>query len=325
MLPTALIPIKEFAMKAPLNVPPTTLETIQQIFVSVVIKYLFLACPASQVTFGDPLSRFCLRTCPNNPNYTNSSYEPRTYYADVSTRKCVLTCNATYSTPLFGSNSTRTCEPKCLDYNAYAEVQSTYRICVDRCWSAPTFHYANNLTKTCGTYNNCPSNYYGENSTQLCLEFCPNGTWGYRDSTRRMCLDICPPGFKGDDSTGKRICVSVCPTIPDRYADLNLRICVDLCNDTFYGDPFTRNCVPLCRSSPAYFSYEPTRRCLQKCPYGYFADDRTNVRKCQPASNLCTGRFGDAYKRECVGVCTGPTPVDTFGSGPDCVSCKLPP
>lgn len=134
-------------------------------------------------------------------------------------------------------------------------------------------------------------------------------------------MDQCPAGYVGDDSSSKRICILQCPTVPDRYADLVLRVCVDMCNNTFYGEPIQRTCTQLC-PPPLYFSYEPTRRCVQTCPSGYFADDRTGIRKCQPLSSLCTGRFGDPYLRKCVGICTGPSPVDTFGSGSDCVSCK---
>ena len=88
-------------------------------------------CPASEVTFGDSLSKLCVRECPDNP--TASSGQPDTYYADESNRLCVLTCNASHSSPLFGNNNTRTCVPKCLDHNSYAETQTTHRICVARC------------------------------------------------------------------------------------------------------------------------------------------------------------------------------------------------
>lgn len=138
-------------MKIPTAVLEDTMGTNPLLCVSVVIIFIIIACPASQVTFGDSQSKKCVRTCPTNNGYTAGSYVPQTFYADISNRLCVLTCNASYSTGLFGSNSTRTCETKCLDYQAYSEPQSTYRICVDRCWKLPTFYYANNLTKKCGT------------------------------------------------------------------------------------------------------------------------------------------------------------------------------
>ena len=137
-------------------------------------------------------------------------------------------------------------------------------------------------------------------------------------------MDVCPVNYKGDDSTGRRICVLTCPDIPDRYADLVLRICVDMCNSSMYGDPTTRNCVGVGQCpAPDYFSYQTTRRCVKTCPYGYFADNTTGVRKCQPSSSLCTTGFGDPFLRYCKPICTGPTPVDTFGTGTDCVSCNL--
>ena len=71
-------------------------------------------CPISQGTFGDIESRLCVRTCPVNPSHPTSG--PATYFADVSNRLCVLTCNATHSTGLFGSNNSRTCATKCLDF-----------------------------------------------------------------------------------------------------------------------------------------------------------------------------------------------------------------
>lgn len=160
---------------------------------------------------------------------------PPTYYADPTTnvRLCTLTCTP----PLFGNNSTRTCETTCLDFNSHAESQSSNRVCIDRCWPAPIFRYANNFTKICGTDLNCPTGFFAENITQRCVEFCPSPSWGFRDATRRVCLDKCPDGFAGDNSSGKRLCVTSCPTRPDRYADLVLDICVGLCNDTFFGYP----------------------------------------------------------------------------------------
>ena len=78
-----------------------------------------------------------------------------------------------------------------------------------------------------------------------------------------------------------------------------------------------RTCVALCPDG--YYSYEPTRRCITQCPDGYFGDDTDSVRKCWSASNLCTYGFGDPYLNKCVNVCSGPNPVDLFGSGDDCV------
>ena len=62
-------------------------------------------CPSIQGTFGDPLSRLCVRSCPSNPLSTG----PLTYFADISIRQCVLVCNASYSSGLFGNNNSRTC------------------------------------------------------------------------------------------------------------------------------------------------------------------------------------------------------------------------
>lgn len=122
----------------------------------------------------------------------------------------------------------------------------------------------------------------------------------------------------GDNSTSKRVCVAVCPTVPDLYADLVNNVCIDTCIGGLFADPTTRSCVPLCPST--YFSY--AGKCVKVCPATYFADDTATVRKCQPSSADCGVRFGDAYLRACVTTCTGPSPVNTFGSGDDCVSCN---
>jgi len=124
------------------------------------------ACNASLGTFGDPVSGRCVSQCPVNP-----SSGPSVYYADISIRQCVLTCNAayttgsttTYTTGLFGNNNTRTCVFICQDLNSYAEVQANnpYRVCVARCFPAPAFHYANNQTMVCGPSLACPLNQFG--------------------------------------------------------------------------------------------------------------------------------------------------------------------
>ena len=59
-----------------------------------------------------------MRECPDNPDAALN--QPDTYYADPSIRQCVLTCNGSHTTPLFGNNNTRQCVPKCLDINSYA-------------------------------------------------------------------------------------------------------------------------------------------------------------------------------------------------------------
>ena len=73
-------------------------------------------------------------------------------------------CSATNS--FFGNNDTRTCVPKCLDRNSFAEDQTDFRVCVSRCLDAPIFRYANNLTKICVASIACPAGYYGLDSTQ---------------------------------------------------------------------------------------------------------------------------------------------------------------
>ena len=58
------------------------------------------------------------------------------------------------------------------------------------------------------------------------------------------------------------------------------------------------------------------------CPLTYYGDDTASVRYCHPLSSDCTYGYGDDYLKKCMAICTGPSPVDTFGSGNDCVSCK---
>ena len=108
----------EFVKRIPMIVPMAILETTPPISVSIVIICSNVVCPASEVTFGDELSKTCVRECPDNPN--NHLNQPDTYYADISNRLCVLTCNGSHTSPLFGNNNTRTCVPRCLDDNAYA-------------------------------------------------------------------------------------------------------------------------------------------------------------------------------------------------------------
>lgn len=104
------------------------------------------------------------------------------------------------------------------------------------------------------------------------------------------------------------------------WADLNLHTCVNPCPATgdYYGEDTGRTCTTLC--PPGTFAYTPTRRCLSKCPTGYYADDTPTVRKCWPAFTSCTYGFGDGYLNQCVTTCTGPTPVNLFGSAQECVA-----
>ena len=97
------------------------------------------------------------------------------------------------------------------------------------------------------------------------------------------------------------------------------------CPANYFGESTLRTCVTLCDVNT--YSYAPAsdttiRICRSSCPDTYFADDTANVRKCWPASSSCTYGFGDPYLNECVNVCSGPstTPVDSFGSGDDCVT-----
>lgn len=103
----------------------------------------------------------------------------------------MLTCNGSHTTPLFGNNATRRCVPVCLDYNSYAESQTTYRLCVAGCLTTPAFHYANNHTKVCGPSIDCQIGYYGENTTQLCVESCPldKVNWAYKTAADKICID----------------------------------------------------------------------------------------------------------------------------------------
>jgi hypothetical protein len=123
-------------------------------------------CTAIQSTWGDITTKRCVTQCP-----LNAGAGPITYYADISIRRCTLTCSAsyitgatsTYSVGLWGNNNTRTCEFICLDLNAYVEDQANNpnRVCVAKCHPIPVFHYANNYTKVCGISLNCPTNTFG--------------------------------------------------------------------------------------------------------------------------------------------------------------------
>jgi hypothetical protein len=72
MLLIANSPTTESVMKAPSSALMVFMERIPLIFALIVIIFIFLVCPASQATFADELSKMCVRTCPNNPNYTSS-------------------------------------------------------------------------------------------------------------------------------------------------------------------------------------------------------------------------------------------------------------
>ena len=77
------------------------------------------ACNANLGTWGDPVTKRCVTICPLNPTYSSAAptSTPITYYTDVSSQLCVLTCSSTYVTGtltgLFGNNNTRGCVAKC--------------------------------------------------------------------------------------------------------------------------------------------------------------------------------------------------------------------
>ena len=68
MLLIVLINIKEYVMKILIVVQETTLLINLLIYVLIVNIFNNIACPASEVTFGNPLTKLCVRECPDNPN-----------------------------------------------------------------------------------------------------------------------------------------------------------------------------------------------------------------------------------------------------------------
>lgn len=69
-----------FAKKTLMTVPMAITGMNQPNFAYLVNFVLILVCPASEVTFGDSLSKLCVRDCPDNPSA--GSGQPDTYYAD---------------------------------------------------------------------------------------------------------------------------------------------------------------------------------------------------------------------------------------------------
>jgi hypothetical protein len=133
-------------------------------------------------------------------------------------------------------------------------------------------------------------------------------------------MDVCPTPNYGDTSTGYGICVTICPSLPSLYAYIPTRLCVSLCPSTgnYFAYDGNRTCVTSCPAGT--FAYTPTRKCLSSCPVGYYSDNFTSNYVCQASYTSCTQGFGDDYLHSCVLICTGATPVNTFGYSQRCLS-----
>lgn len=158
------------------------------------------------------------------------------------------------------------------------------------------------------------------------MSACPTGSWAYATTTDRICIDICPLTWYGDNSTSLNICVQNCPAIPSLFADSTTKLCVLQCpisgGFTYYADMTTRTCVKKCPLP--YYAYTPNRTCLLGCPSGYYGLNNTvsgvTFGTCVTPSSSCGTLIGDPYLNLCVSLCTGPTPVDLFAYGSDCVA-----
>jgi|688.fasta_scaffold1321946_1 hypothetical protein len=54
------------------------------------------------------------------------------------------------------------------------------------------------------------------------------------------------------------------------YADLKNYVCVINCPNNTFGDDLSRTCVKDCPTSPVYFAYNVTNRCLKDCIFPFF-------------------------------------------------------
>lgn len=125
--------------------------------------YCVANCPNG--TFAEPLRQICIGTCAGSPSYYGYSLNntcllvcPSAFYADNSTRMCVMFCPQT--TLQFADNTTNLCVSQCPQTpELYGELGADgYRRCVTTC---SVGYFADPLTRVCLPRCNVTLGYYG--------------------------------------------------------------------------------------------------------------------------------------------------------------------
>jgi hypothetical protein len=114
----------------------------------------------------------------------------------------------------------------------------------------------------------CPTTLYADDSTRLCVNTCPTGKFYQINGTSlRICTSKCYPNFYANSS---QVCVdaSLCPSAPLKL----------------YGDDLSGLCVISCPVNSGTYAEESSRKCVQHCILGTFADPTTL--KCVPSTSF---------------------------------------
>lgn len=286
-------------MTAP-NCPVTT-------FADNFTKKCETTCQGSTLLYADPVSKFCVATCPEN------------YYAVNDTTGLGGICNLTCIVPLWADNSTIKCTGRCAagTYGVSTLMPGGYHIgiCEKEC---PSGQFARDADNLC--VSDCGPGLWGDTSTRFCQISpwsCPSGYYANNVSNRCVlpadCQLVGVTQFVADNSTNE--CVSGCPlTTPRNYADMNKHLCVALCPISYFGENNTLQCLQTCKNPATNVYYESyadsqLRICVTICsadPTPTFGENSTftcvEALSC-PAS---TWADDDVYNRQCVPICPPP-------------------
>lgn len=283
--------------------------------------------------YADPVSRFCVATCPNGYYAANV-----TGLGGICSLNCTvplwadnatITCTSVCTTGTYGVNDTGTgfgkCEKQCPSGQFARDTvnqcvsdcgpgrwgNTLNRVCETSPFSCPDGYYANNVSNLCVVPKSCQlvgaTQYVADNSTKECKPGCPLTTpRNYADMSEFLCVALCPIGYYGENNTLK--CLTECknPTTLAYYgsfADWQNRICVAICsasNTPTFGETTTYTCVE-----------------ALSCPAGTWAEDAVYSRRCVPVcpppNTLGAGnlrKYADNTTKECVVTC----PSNYFGS-----------
>lgn len=214
------------------------------------------SCSLGQYTTD--IEKKCVITCPNGT------------FADDVTHHCEVGCTGLY----FADPNITKCVLVCETTGLYADVGSN-NTCVARCNQSVSTKYREFSQRECVA--TCPDDPYtfSDIDAEACVYNCSIGL--YRDDlsnpANKRCVDICVSPNWGDNSTGYGQCVARCPENPPLFGDVinGFRICVDVCQVNSFGD-----------QSPS-----GNRKCLPRCPAGYFAQD-DDLRRCVLRCNSTT-------------------------------------
>ncbi|XP_047448534.1 proprotein convertase subtilisin/kexin type 5b isoform X2 [Mugil cephalus] len=220
------------------------------------------------------------------------------------------------------NNECQDCDASCLTCSGHGPASC---LSCEESWRLDTNGH-------CVWYSQCPMHSYldGDGECQHCHKRCHVCSGPGKDNClscneplfllNTTCVQECPEGYYPED-TDKRECVPChlsCKSCSGHHSGHCVECkpglfkqggsCVETCSESHFGNKTTMvcdhcdpscsrcsgrgnlNCLS-CRTDYVYMTH--WGQCLQKCPDGYFKDERSSIcHKCHPTCKTCSGDSG---------------------------------